>query len=81
MSHDSEKQETPASPRGAAIELLQRNPAFRAGAGRRLETDSGSPPHLRNGLNVCAGKLTCREVAQALNYDYFDPPEAIGRAA
>lgn len=41
----------------------------------------GAHPHLRNGLNVCAGKVTCREVAEALNYDYFDPVEAIGRAA
>ncbi len=29
-------------------------------------------PHLKNGLNVCAGKVTCREVAEALAYDYVD---------
>ena len=27
-------------------------------------------PHLRNGLNVASGKVTCREVANDLNYDY-----------
>ncbi len=27
-------------------------------------------PHLRNGLNVCAGRITCREVAQALGSAY-----------
>ena len=25
-------------------------------------------PHLRNGLNVCAGQVTCAEVAHALGY-------------
>jgi alanine dehydrogenase len=29
-------------------------------------------PHLRAGLNVCRGKLTCREVAAALHYPYHD---------
>jgi alanine dehydrogenase len=29
--------------------------------------------HLRNGLNVAAGKVTCREVAQDLGYPYADP--------
>ncbi len=27
-------------------------------------------PHLRNGLNVCDGKVTCEPVAQSLGYDY-----------
>lgn len=26
--------------------------------------------HLRNGLNVCSGKVTCEPVAQSLGYDY-----------
>jgi alanine dehydrogenase len=26
-------------------------------------------PHLKNGLNVCAGKVTCAEVAEALGYE------------
>jgi alanine dehydrogenase len=30
-------------------------------------------PHLRNGLNVCAGKVTCREVAEALGYAWVAP--------
>jgi alanine dehydrogenase len=30
-------------------------------------------PHLRNGLNVCGGKVTYREVAEALGYPYHDP--------
>jgi len=28
--------------------------------------------HLRNGLNVAFGKVTCREVADDLKYDYHD---------
>ena len=35
-------------------------------------------PHLRNGLNVHAGEVTCREVAEALGYDYREPMETIG---
>ena len=34
-------------------------------------------PHLRNGLNVHAGEVTCKEVAEALGYDYREPMEAI----
>ncbi len=33
----------------------------------------GRDPHLRNGLNVCSGKVTCREVAEALGHAYYDP--------
>ena len=33
--------------------------------------------HLRAGLNVCNGKITCREVAEALNYSYCDPLKAL----
>ncbi|MFT3816754.1 MAG: alanine dehydrogenase [Rubrivivax sp.] len=33
--------------------------------------------HLRNGLNVAAGKVTCREVAQALGYAVEDPRELL----
>jgi alanine dehydrogenase len=35
-------------------------------------------PHLRNGLNVHRGQITCEEVAEALNYPYADPVQAIG---
>jgi alanine dehydrogenase len=34
-------------------------------------------PHLKNGLNVCAGKVTCREVAGALGHEFFEPDRAI----
>ena len=34
-------------------------------------------PHLRNGLNVHSGKITCAGVAQALNYAYHDPLQAL----
>lgn len=34
-------------------------------------------PHLRNGLNVHAGKVTYREVAEALGYDYVDAAKAL----
>jgi alanine dehydrogenase len=30
-------------------------------------------PHLLAGLNVCQGKVTYREVAQALGHPYHDP--------
>jgi alanine dehydrogenase len=36
-----------------------------------------SDPHLKNGLNVCAGKVTCREVADALGYPYVEPDRAM----
>ncbi len=38
-------------------------------------------PHLRNGLNVHNGMLTCEPVAQALGYDYVEPLIALGKAA
>ena len=34
-------------------------------------------PHLRNGLNVHAGEVTCKEVAAALGYDFRPPLEAL----
>ncbi|MCM8596682.1 alanine dehydrogenase [Accumulibacter sp.] len=34
--------------------------------------------HLRNGLNVAYGQVTCREVAEALGYDHRDPLAVIG---
>jgi alanine dehydrogenase len=34
-------------------------------------------PHLRNGLNVHAGKVTHEAVAQALGYDYVEALEAL----
>jgi alanine dehydrogenase len=35
-------------------------------------------PHLRNGLNVCEGKVTHREVAAALGYAFTDPAALVG---
>ena len=34
-------------------------------------------PHLKNGLNVAFGKVTCAPVAQALGYAYVDPVEVM----
>jgi alanine dehydrogenase len=34
--------------------------------------------HLRNGLNVHAGKVTCSAVAEALELDYIDALSALG---
>ncbi len=33
--------------------------------------------HLRNGLNVHAGKVTHRAVAEALGYEYVAPMDAL----
>jgi len=35
-------------------------------------------PHLRNGLNVHCGDITCKEVADDLGYDYVEPLAAMG---
>jgi alanine dehydrogenase len=43
------------------------------GIGAALQAD----PHLRNGLNVCCGAVTRREVAQALGYAYVEPQAAL----
>ena len=58
---------------GAHLDLRaqQRHLALRAGAGdkgwRKALSDD---PHLREGLNVCAGKLTCQPVAAAHGLPY-----------
>lgn len=36
-------------------------------------------PHLRNGLNVHCGDITCKEVAQDLGYDYVEPMTAMAK--
>ena len=33
--------------------------------------------HLRNGLNVWNGEITCKPVAENLGYNYVDPMQAI----
>jgi alanine dehydrogenase len=35
-------------------------------------------PHLRDGLNVCEGRVTHRRVAEALGYAYADPQSLLG---
>ena len=42
---------------------------------RRALTDD---PHLCRGLNLHVGDVTCKEVAEALGYDYRAPLEALG---
>ena len=37
-------------------------------------------PHLRNGLNIAAGRITCRSVAEALGLDWLDPLHLPGLA-
>ena len=34
-------------------------------------------PHLRNGLNVHGGNITCQEVASALGYEFTDPMDVL----
>jgi alanine dehydrogenase len=46
------------------------------GAEKALRDD----PHLLNGLNVNAGKVTCKEVADDLGYDYVPALEALNGA-
>ncbi len=38
----------------------------------------GEDPHLMNGLNVHAGRITHPAVAESLGYEFLDPGEAIG---
>jgi alanine dehydrogenase len=35
-------------------------------------------PHLKNGLNVAFGSVTCRPVAEALGYEYVEPAAVMG---
>ena len=37
--------------------------------------------HLRNGLNVCRGEITCREVAAACGLHYTEPLQVLGNPA
>jgi alanine dehydrogenase len=34
-------------------------------------------PHLKNGLNIALGKVTCRPVADALGYEYIEPDSVL----
>ena len=42
-------------------------------AGKGWQRALTEDPHLRNGLNVAFGKVTCEPVAEALGYPYVDP--------
>jgi alanine dehydrogenase len=48
-------------------------------ADRGVEQALRTNEHLRNGLNVCRGKVTRREVAAALGYAYTEPLRALGK--
>ena len=57
------------------VRAQQRDAAVRARARRRKAGGGRSSeyPHLRNGLNIAFGKVTCKPVAEALRYKYVDP--------
>ena len=48
-------------------------------AGEGWRAALAADPHLRNGLNVCGGQVTCREVADALGYAHV-PSDACLKA-
>jgi alanine dehydrogenase len=47
-------------------------------AGKGWQQAMRDDPHLRNGLNVCQGKITYAAVAQALGYDYVSADSLLG---
>ena len=49
-------------------------------ADRGVEEALGNNPNLRDGLTVCRGAITRREVAEALGYPYADPLRALAPA-
>ena len=54
----------------------QRHPSIHAALADAGWTRRCRPTHLRNGLNVAFGKVTCEPVAEALGYEYV-PAEAV----
>lgn len=46
-------------------------------AGKGWQQALRDDPHLKNGLNVCRGKVSYAAVAQALGYDYSNPDSLI----
>src|SRR5215475_5499872 len=46
-------------------------------AGKGWQKALTDDPHLRNGLNVAFGKVTCQPVAEALGYPYVDPAQVM----
>ena len=47
-------------------------------ADRGWKAALAADPHLRNGLNVCEGRVTQTQVAEALGYPYVDPRTLLG---
>ena len=61
------------------LRAQQRDPAVHAGAGRQgLEEGAAEDAHLRNGLNVSEGQVTCEPVAVALGLPYVAAETIIG---
>jgi hypothetical protein len=46
-------------------------------AGKGWKKALADDPHLRNGLNIAFGKVTCRPVAEALAHAYVRPPRVM----
>jgi len=46
-------------------------------AGKGWRAALKADPHLRNGLNVCGGKVTQREVAEALGYSFVEADKVV----
>ena len=58
-------------PRTSTFALNNATLPVHAGARRQgMEARAAEDAHLRNGLNVAFGKVTCRPVAEALGYKY-----------
>ena len=47
-------------------------------AGKGWKKALADDPHLKNGLNVCLGKVTYAAVAQALGYNYVPADSMLG---
>ncbi len=50
-------------------------------ANKGWKTALAENPHLRNGLNVAGGKITCEPVAQVLGYDFIKAETVLSAAA
>jgi alanine dehydrogenase len=67
-----------AVPRTSAYALNNATlPFVLALAGKGWREALRADPHLKNGLNVCRGKVTQREVAEALGYAFVEPDKCL----
>jgi len=67
-----------AVPRTSAYALNNATlPFVLALAGKGWRAALAADPHLKNGLNVCGGKVTQREVAEALGYAHTEPDQCL----